>query len=256
YLMDIVVQMQQYLFGNNILRLLIEDEDFLRINKRDDDFTIAVEKAIRNAFLVADRSLAEDCEVDSSSGTTVLIALIMGRSLVVANAGDCRAVLCRRGRAVEMSRDHKPDYFPERLRIEALGGSVEDGYLDGELSVARALGDWNMKMPKGSRSPLSAEPEFQQVVLTEEDEFLIIGCDGIWDVMTNEYAVNIVRRELMQHNDPEHCSRELVLEALRLNTGDNVTVVVVCFSPEPPPVIERPRRRYCFRNLKGFLGRG
>lgn len=229
---------------NNLLRLVFEDTDFLQMVRKDGDLFIAAEKAVKNAFLVADLSLADDCAVDSSSGTTVLIALILGRSLLVANAGDCRAVLCRRGRAVVLSRDHKPDLFPERLRIEALGGFVEDGYLNGELSVARALGDWDLKMPKGSPSPLSAEPEFHHVVLTEEDEFMIIGCDGIWDVISSEWAVNMVRKELMQHNDPESCSRKLVVEALKQNSQDNLTVVVVCFSSEPPPVIERRPPRY------------
>ncbi|XP_057853402.1 probable protein phosphatase 2C 27 isoform X2 [Cryptomeria japonica] len=244
---------------NNLLRLVLEDVDFLQMVRKDGDFFIAAEKAVKNAFLLADLSLADDSDVDSSCGTTVLIALILGRSLLVANAGDCRAVLCRRGRAVALSRDHKPDLFSERLRIEALGGFVDDGYLNGELSVARALGDWDMKMPKGSPSPLSSEPEFQQVDLTEEDEFLIIGCDGIWDVISSEWAVNMVREELMQYNDPERCSRKLVQEALRQNTQDNLTVVVVSFSAEPPPVIERPPLRYHyiaaegFRSLRGFL---
>lgn len=59
---------------------------------------------------------------------------------MVANAGDCRAVLSRQGKAVEMSRDHKPMSSKERRRIEASGGYVYDGYLNGQLNVARALG--------------------------------------------------------------------------------------------------------------------
>ncbi|RWV93431.1 hypothetical protein GW17_00044111 [Ensete ventricosum] len=156
---------------------------------------------------------------------------------------DCRAVLGKRGRAIELSRDHKPNCNAERLRIEKLGGSVYDGYLNGQLSVARALGDWHMKGSKGSACPLSAEPELQEAILTEEDEFLVIGCDGLWDVMSSQCAVTITRKELMLHNDPEKCSRELVREALKRNTCDNLTVVVVCFTPDPPPPIEIPRTR-------------
>ncbi|GKE60127.1 probable protein phosphatase 2C 49 isoform X2, partial [Tanacetum coccineum] len=63
-------------------------------------------------------------------------------------------------------------------RVEELGGYFEDGYLNGELAVTRALGDRCMK----SESPLIAEPEMTQMVLTKDDEFMIIGCDGIWDV--------------------------------------------------------------------------
>ncbi|TQD98324.1 hypothetical protein C1H46_016145 [Malus baccata] len=165
------------------------------------------------------------------------------RTLRVANAGDCRAVLGRRGRAVEMSKDHKPNCKSERLRIENLGGVIYDGYLNGQLSVARALGDWHMKGAKGSACPLSAEPELQETRLTEDDEFLIMGCDGLWDVMSSQCAVTMTRKELMVHNDPERCSRELVREALMRNACDNLTVIVVCFLPDPPPKIEIPQTR-------------
>lgn len=164
--------------------------------------------------------------------------------MLIANAGDCRAVLGKRGKAVELSKDHKPDSSSERLRIEKLGGVVHDGYLNGQLSVARAIGDWHMKDPKGSSSPLSAEPELQEMVLNEEDEFLILGCDGLWDVMSSQCAVTIARKELMLHNDPKRCSMELVREALKRKTRDNLTVVTVCFSPEPPPVLEIPKLQF------------
>ncbi|XP_025013005.1 probable protein phosphatase 2C 27 isoform X2 [Ricinus communis] len=218
---------------NNILKFIIEDSHF----------PICVEKAIKSAFLRADYAFADDNELDISSGTTALTALIFGRTLVIANAGDCRAVLGRRGRAIEMSKDHKPNCTSERHRIEKLGGVIYDGYLNGQLSVARALGDWHMKGSKGSACPLSAEPELQETDLTEDDEFLILGCDGLWDVMSSQCAVTIARKELMLHNDPERCSRELVREALKRNTCDNVTVVVICFSPDPPPRIEIPQSR-------------
>ncbi|XP_072963706.1 probable protein phosphatase 2C 27 isoform X2 [Typha angustifolia] len=217
----------------NILKFIIDDSHF----------PMSVEKALKSAFMKADHALADSRSLDRSSGTTALAALIFGRMLLIANAGDCRAVLGKRGRAVELSRDHKPNCKSERLRIEKLGGIVYDGYLNGQLSVARALGDWHMKGVKGSAHPLIAEPELQEIVLTEEDEFLIMGCDGLWDVMSSQCAVTMARKELMIHNDPERCSRELVREALKRNTCDNLTVVVICFSPDPPPRIEITRTR-------------
>ncbi|CAN7061722.1 unnamed protein product [Brassica rapa subsp. trilocularis] len=212
----------------NILRYIVEDSYF----------PLCVKKAIKNAFLKADYEFADDSSLDISSGTTALTAFIFGRRLIIANAGDCRAVLGRRGRAIELSKDHKPNCIAEKVRIEKLGGVVYDGYLNGQLSVARAIGDWHMKGPKGSACPLSPEPELQETDLSEEDEFLIMGCDGLWDVMSSQCAVTIARKELMIHNDPERCSRELVREALKRNTCDNLTVIVVCFSPDPPQRIE------------------
>lgn len=56
-----------------------------------------------------------------------------------------------------------------------------------------------------------------QVVLTDDDEFMTIGCDGIWDVMLNEEAVGFVWRQLMQHNDPQRCATKVISHALRLH---------------------------------------
>lgn len=183
----------------------------------------------------------------------------------MANVGDCRAVLCRKGEAIDMSQDHRPTYLSERRRVEELGGFIDDGYLNGVLSVTRALGDWDMKLPRGSSSPLIAEPEFRQIALTEEDEFLIIGCDGIWDVLTSQQAVSLVRRGLRRHDDPEQCAKELVMEALRLNTFDNLTVIIVCFTSvdqtEHPST--RQKKLGCFSlsaealcSLRSFLDGG
>lgn len=133
-------------------------------------------------------------------------------------------------------------------------GVIEDGYLNGELSVTRALGDWDMKRaPNGSsKSPLISEPS-----LTEEDEFLVMGCDGIWDVLTSQEAVSIVKRGLNRHDDPARCARELVMEALRLNTFDNLTAVVVTFVTGAVPLEKKKR---CFsltpealRSLRSLL---
>ncbi|KAF8394722.1 hypothetical protein HHK36_020939 [Tetracentron sinense] len=246
----------------NVIRFFFEDANFLQTSQVDDVLFGEVENYLRRAFLLADLALADDCSISSSSGTTAITALILGRHLLVANAGDCRAVLCHKGEAIEMSQDHRPIYPTERRRVEEVGGFVDDGYLNGLLSVSRALGDWDMKFPQGSASPLIAEPEFRQVDLTEDDEFLIIGCDGIWDVMSSQQAVSLVRRGLRRHDDPEQCARELAMEALRLNTSDNLTVIVVSFSSldhrEPSP--RRQQRWKCCSlseealcTLKGWL---
>ncbi|TXG63240.1 hypothetical protein EZV62_010234 [Acer yangbiense] len=231
----------------NFMRFLFEEVNFPQSCEDDGVFSEGVENSLRKAYLLADLALADDCTISTSSGTTALTALIFGRLLMVANAGDCRAVLCRKGEAIELSQDHRPIYPSEKRRVEELGGYVDGVYLNGVLSVSRALGDWDMKLPKGSPSPLIAEPEFQQVVLTEDDEFLIIGCDGIWDVMSSQHAVNLVHRGLRRHDDPDQCARDLVMEALRRNTFDNLTLIVVCLTSldhrEPSP--HRQRRTRC-----------
>ncbi|KAK4718923.1 hypothetical protein R3W88_017261 [Solanum pinnatisectum] len=212
---------------NHLPRFIVENEDFPR----------QIDRAISSAFLQTNTAFAEACYVDAglASGTTALATVVIGSSLVVANAGDCRAVLCRRGKAIEMSRDHKPCCFGEKEQIEASGGYVYDGYLNGQLNVARALGNWHLEGLKSiDGGPLSGEPELMSTKLTEEDEFLIIGCDGIWDVFMSQNVIDFARRRLQEHNNPVMCNKDLVDEALKRKSGDNLSVVVVCFQKQPP----------------------
>lgn len=157
-------------------------------------------------------------------------------------------MLSRVGVAIEMSNDHKPDCLEERKRVISLGGFIDnEGYLNGELGVTRALGDWHIEGMKSIEGggPLSAEPELKLVTLTKEDEFLIIGSDGLWEVFTNQIAVDFVRRRLQEHNDTKRCCRELGVEAIKRGARDNVTVVLVAFHKDPlaPFVVKRSRPR-------------
>ncbi|KAJ6741891.1 PROTEIN PHOSPHATASE 2C 27-RELATED [Salix viminalis] len=240
-------------------------EHLPRVIVKDADFPVKLEKVVARSFIETDAAFEKSCSLESahSSGTTALTAMIFGRSLLVANAGDCRAVLSRGGVAKEMSEDHRPCCIKERTRIESLGGFIDDGYLNGQLGVTRALGDWHLEGMKktGDKSgPLSAEPELKSVILTKEDEFLIIGSDGIWDVYSNQNAVDFVRKRLQEHNDVKQCCREMVGEAIRREATDNLTVVIVSFHLEPPPpvVVQRSRFRRSIsaeglQNLKCFL---
>ncbi|KAK4793047.1 hypothetical protein SAY86_023482 [Trapa natans] len=236
-----------------------------RVIVEDADFPLELEKVVVRSFRETDVAFAESCSVESglSSGTTALTAMIFGRSLLVANAGDCRAVLSRRGIAVEMSRDHRPCCKMERKRIESLGGFVIDDYLNGQLGVTRALGDWHLEGMKGKGEgigPLSSEPELNLRTLVKEDEFLIIGSDGIWDVFSSQNAVDFARRRLQEHNDVKLCCKQIVEEAMRRKADDNLTVVIVSFHLEPPPqlVVQRSKFRRSIsaeglQNLKCIL---
>nr|XP_043623356.1 probable protein phosphatase 2C 27 isoform X2 [Erigeron canadensis] len=217
-----------------------------RVIVEDANFPLKLEKVVTRSFMETDAAFAKSCSIECSlsSGTTALTAMIFGRSLLVANAGDCRAILSRHGLAFEMSKDHRPGCHGERTRVESLGGFVEDGYLNGQLGVTRAIGNWHIKGLKESGDqvgPLSAEPELKLVTLTKGDEFLIIGSDGIWDVFRNQNAVDFVRRRLQEHNDVKLCCKEMVEEAMKRGAVDNLTVVVVCFQAQPPPhmVVQR-----------------
>lgn len=86
--------------------------------------------------------------------------------------------------------------------------------------------------------PLISEPEVKETELTPEDEFIILACDGLWDVMESQVAVAFARERLQDHNDPQKCSQELVEKALK-RSSDNLTVVTICLKADPPPKIQR-----------------
>mmetsp|Transcript_2426 Transcript_2426/g.4060 ORF Transcript_2426/g.4060 Transcript_2426/m.4060 type:complete len:353 (+) Transcript_2426:119-1177(+) len=209
---------------------------------RQESFHADRENALRQGFLQTDKDLKIDTadNGEDASGTTSLVTLLLGRKLYCANAGDCRAVLCKRGMAVDLSVDHKPSSESESRRIEASGGFVDsEGYVNGALSVSRVLGDFHLDMkndhPDEQPGALTAEPDVTVRVLSRDDEFMILASDGLWDVFNSQNAVELARESLRMHNDPAKCSRDLVEEALRRNSVDNVTALVVCFSEDPPP---------------------
>lgn len=137
------------------------------------------------------------------SGCTAVVALLVGgregaAALVVANAGDSRCVLSRGGKAVDMSRDHKPDDPLELARIQAAGGSVAEGRVQGNLNLSRAIGDLTYKDARlaPARQMITALPETLRVPLGPADEFVVLACDGIWNVLTSQDVVDHVRAGL------------------------------------------------------------
>ncbi|KAI0769457.1 protein serine/threonine phosphatase 2C [Trametes elegans] len=148
------------------------------------------------------------------------------RVLYCANAGDARGVLCRAGRAVRLTYDHKGSDKQEAKRIMDAGGFVMSGRVNGVLAVTRSLGDSSMKeFVVGS--PYTTETE-----LSDEDEFLILACDGLWDVVNDQAAVELVRGIA----DPRKAAEELLDHAYRNYSSDNVTVLVVRFRDPPESV--------------------
>ena len=172
------------------------------------------------------------------SGSTAVTLLIRGRTYSVAWVGDARAVLCRGGSAVGLTSDHKPNRPDERRRIEAAGGSVDSkARLFGDLAVSRAFGDMRHKSLEvnletgecGSTSgPLIASPEVTQLPMDATDEFVVLASDGTWDVLSNQEAVNFVRRHLVLNGDAQAAAAALVDKAFQMGSGDNLSAVVVC----------------------------
>ncbi|EOD39585.1 hypothetical protein EMIHUDRAFT_55783, partial [Emiliania huxleyi CCMP1516] len=126
-----------------------------------------------------------------SCGTTACVGLVTATSVTVANLGDSRAVLCRGGGALPLSWDHKPTDEGERSRIVRAGAAVIEGRVNGDLALSRALGDFRHKTASlpAPHQPVSSLADVQTVVRGPSDAFLLLACDGVWDVMASSEAV-------------------------------------------------------------------
>ncbi|KAF2740135.1 PP2C-domain-containing protein [Polyplosphaeria fusca] len=142
------------------------------------------------------------------------------RVLYTANVGDARIVLCRNGRALRLSYDHKGSDENEGRRVASAGGLILNNRVNGVLAVTRALGDAYMK-DLVTGHPYTTET----VIQPDQDEFLILACDGLWDVCSDQEAVDLVRGV----SDPQTASKTLVDHALARFSTDNLSCMIVRF---------------------------
>ena len=172
------------------------------------------------------------------AGCTSVVALVIRNTLYVANAGDSRCILCRDGRAIELSEDHKPDLPRERDRIIKAGGSVEDGRVMGNLNLSRSIGDLEYKKNNNIQAKdqmISAYPDVRIEELNPKDEFLVLACDGVWDMLTSQECVSFVSQRIK--SKPLITIAEEVLDRclapdIAASGGlgcDNTTIVIVEF---------------------------
>eukprot|EP01102_Stenamoeba_stenopodia_P015996 TRINITY_DN552_c1_g1_i1.p1 TRINITY_DN552_c1_g1~~TRINITY_DN552_c1_g1_i1.p1 ORF type:complete len:546 (+),score=116.47 TRINITY_DN552_c1_g1_i1:337-1974(+) len=177
---------------------------------------IAPEASLRQVYLDIDEKVSEWA---IHQGTTAATALICGSTLYLANAGDTRAVLWRDGKAIRLTVDHKATLEEEVERVLALGGWIRDGRIRGVIQVSRAIGDAYVQ------PYVTAEPYTSVTELTPQDKFMIIACDGLWDVFTDEVACEMIANEA----DPIAAAAKLRDQAYRLGSTDNISVIVVHF---------------------------
>lgn len=177
-------------------------------------------------------------ESDSYAGCTSVVAVVRGSQLVVANAGDSRCVLAKAGSAVEMTIDHKPDMPSERERIVHAGGSVEDGRVMGNLNLSRSLGDLEYKRNPSlppAQQMITAVPEIRKHSLEADCDFMILACDGIWDVLNSQECVDFIyaRIDRMSLSDVVEAVLDRCLAPDVSSMGglgcDNMTCIIVKF---------------------------
>lgn len=140
-------------------------------------------------------SMMQDQDIAKSVGCTACVCIITSKEVICANAGDSRAVLCKKGVAVPLSEDHKPENAEEKERIVKAGGFVEENRVKGMLNLSRALGDLEYKLDPDldmGDQMISCVPDIKIEKIDKNTEFLIIACDGIWDCLTNQEACDYI----------------------------------------------------------------
>lgn len=200
--------LQKHLFAN-----ILEEEEFW----------VDPHRAITKAYEKTDQTILSNSSNLGRGGSTAVTAiLINGLRLLVANVGYSRAVLSRGGQAIQLTIDHGPN--TERGSIEDRGGFVSNmpgdvARVNGRLAVSRAFGDKRVK------SHLRSDPDILDIYVDVNCDVLILASDGLWKVMSNQEAIDVARR----FKDPQKAAKQLTAEALKRNSKDDISCVVIRF---------------------------
>jgi serine/threonine protein phosphatase PrpC len=258
YLVDALPhQIRQAMLAERVaLRQAVEQSaNSARQDQAEDAASELMRKILKGAYLRTDKEFISPKNAPQS-GSTGATVLLFGRRLFAANVGDSRVVLCRSGgQCVELTSDHKPSRPDEAARVRAAGGFILHKRVMGELAITRAFGDKSFKMgikamledeaeevtsastdqePKDYTAPLvSAEPEIASMLLSHNDEFLLLACDGLFDVFRSQDAIALARQELIHHRgEPAEVARILSDQAIRVRRSrDNVSILIIVLRP-------------------------
>jgi serine/threonine protein phosphatase PrpC len=181
-------------------------------------------------------------ETAYNSGSTCIILIIYKnengkRIMYTLNLGDSRAVLCSNNFAIPLTKDHKPDWPEERRRITQLGGASRITFDDfdyriNDLSVSRAFGDIE------SAPYVTHVPDIYKYKISNNDKFVVLACDGLWDVLNNETVVNFIlsnikhdknnlKTNIKFEDNRKNIAKNLAELAIQKGSTDNITIIIV-----------------------------
>eukprot|EP00042_Codosiga_hollandica_P025599 m.115477 g.115477 ORF g.115477 m.115477 type:complete len:433 (+) comp51918_c0_seq2:175-1473(+) len=208
--------------------------------------------ALYEGFLETDKAYLVKADRESlNSGATGCTVFIRGRKMYVSWLGDSQVMLCRGNAVVKLMDPHKPEREDEKKRIEEAGGVVVwygAWRVNGVLSVARAFGDRKLKQW------VIGKPDINVFDLDGTEEYLVIGCDGLWDVLTPDKVITLIsawKADSANHGI-KGLAKYLVTQCLEdPSSSDNISIIVVGFPPgyaltqpeepleptPPPPII-------------------
>lgn len=205
------------------------------------------EDALREVFLLMDEQLVSpegqaklrtyktEEGGDSFAGCTANVVLIADKVIYCANAGDSRCILWSNKKVIHLSQDHKPDNEIEKNRIAKAGGFIIEGRVNGNLNLSRALGDLEYKKNaslKPQEQLISPMPDIEKRAISKDDAFLVMGCDGIWEILNADEICQIVENGLPTCKNLSDLAEEILDRGLAPDTSqgigcDNMSAIVI-----------------------------
>ena len=178
----------------------------------------------KNLFIKLDEKIRElnvpDC---GSTATIVYIEKIKGKKILYcANIGDSRCVLVNNNGLMRLSYDDRVDDPKEKERIIKQGGVIFNNRVYGRLMLSRSFGDWTIK-----EYGVIAEPHITKIEINDNDSYLIIASDGLWDVIKDEECKGFTEI----YEDTFETCKNLVQECLSRGSGDNISCFVIRLKP-------------------------
>jgi serine/threonine protein phosphatase PrpC len=186
--------------------------------------------ALAAAFQSLNDALASATpEIPPHQGCTAVMALVLRvgdeRKLVVGNAGDARVLLLGSGEGADAARfltvDHVASDATEAARVKAAGGFISNDRVNGQLEVTRSIGDQLMK------AYVVATPHTSVVTLSADTTHLVLGCDGIWDVLDGSFVRQVLSDPKHAEQDANGLSKLVVTWALQKGSTDNLSAQVI-----------------------------
>lgn len=194
---------------------------FLNTNKEIGNTTLMPSEEIAHSSIAHRSVTAANLEQsDGMTGSCATIVYIQQNKLYVANAGDSMAIISRvSGEYTVLTTRHDPTSEAELARIRAGAGVVSsNGKLDDVLDVSRAVGFYNL-IPH-----IHATPSITEYDLVDNDEILILGSKQLWEYVSYQIALDVVR---MSNGDLMRAAGKLRDFAISYGASDKIMVMVM-----------------------------
>ena len=202
-----VLQLNEIFFSkggkqNSSLNHLPTFEEVCNIKKYNLKFT----KKIRpnNEFNNSSKNIKVTHFVAYEMGTTANIILIKNNTLYLANVGDSLSVMYKNNKAYNLNREHQTILEEEKERVLRSGATINGYRINGMLNLTRAIGDFRFKSNRNLRrceQSVIALPEITKIDNIDDIDFIIMGCDGVWDCVKRQLICEFVENEIKENKN-------------------------------------------------------